>query len=95
MTTDTERREEGKDRRACPPTQVYSGRERRVSDRRQVSVVEITFREWAMHLVHFKQHLLMRQKRRAEREARRREEKAAQAQALAKAGTVSGSKSRG
>lgn len=91
MTTDNERRKEGKDRRACPPTLVYSGRERRVSDRRQVSVVEITFREWAMHLVHFKKHLVMRQKRRAEREARRREEKAAQA----KAGAVSGSKSRG
>ena len=69
-----DRRAGGQDRRMTAGGAGYAGRERRRADRRQISVAEISFREWAAHLLHFKQHLLRREKRRAEREARKRQE---------------------
>lgn len=85
MEEERERRSSGRDRRSAIQAMEYNGRERRVSDRRQVSVQEISFREWATHLVHFKQRMVLRQKRRAEREARKLEEKLAQTKARAAA----------
>lgn len=80
MIFKTEKRISGRDRRvnsgACP----YSGRERRIADRRQIVVVEISFREWAAYRIHYQQRLVSRQQRRAERQARREEAKAAAAQ---------------
>lgn len=67
-----DRRGMGRDRRISARTAEFAGRERRRAERRQISVEEISFREWAAHLLHFKQHLLRREQRRAERETRKR-----------------------
>lgn len=75
MMHGVEKRGTGKDRRVSAVTMPYSGRERRVADRRQIVVLEISFREWAMHLIHFKKKLVSRQKRLAERQAKKAEER--------------------
>jgi hypothetical protein len=79
MVNAVEKRGTGKDRR-INAERTYTGRERRISDRRQIVVLEISFREWATHLIHFRKKLVSRQKRQAERQARKAELKAAEAQ---------------
>ena len=64
-----EKRSEGHDRRMNVSRSPFYGRERRVSDRRQLVVKEIPFREWALHLIHFQKRLEARRKRLQEIEA--------------------------
>lgn len=65
-----EKRSIGRDRRVTAGMPPRGGRERRVADRRQYIVKEISFREWALQVVRFQKRLDARRKRESMKVAR-------------------------